>query len=176
MLRGRVDGFIDGLAADAAARAAGQAGAERVVAARAEVLADCRAAASTGQGVFSLSVPTGGGKTLASLAFALAHAGAHGLDRVIIVIPYTSIIEQTAGVIRKALGADLADQVLEHHSAFDTEADLDRRNIPPDAQERWQGRDKLRRAMERWNRPIIVTTAVQFLESLFSDRPARCRK
>ncbi|AFK56999.1 CRISPR-associated helicase/endonuclease Cas3 [Tistrella mobilis] len=176
VLRARVDGFIDGLAADAAARAAGQAGAERVVAARAEVLADCRAAASAGQGVFSLSVPTGGGKTLASLAFALAHAEAHGLDRVIIVIPYTSIIEQTAGVIRKALGADLADQVLEHHSAFDTEADLDRRNIPPEARERWQGRDKLRRAMERWNRPIIVTTAVQFLESLFSDRPARCRK
>jgi CRISPR-associated endonuclease/helicase Cas3 len=175
VLKARVDAYVNGLAAAAADRAAGNAGAMGVVAARATVLADCRAAACQPAGVFSLSVPTGGGKTLASLIFALDHAIDRGMDRVIVVIPYTSIIEQTAEVFRSALGPDLADQVLEHHSAFDTEADLGRRGITADA-ERWQARDKLRRAMERWDRPIIVTTAVQFLESLFSNRPARCRK
>ncbi|WP_229707864.1 CRISPR-associated helicase Cas3' [Tistrella bauzanensis] len=175
VLKARVDAYVNGLAAAAADRAAGNAGAIGVVAARATVLADCRAAACQPAGVFSLSVPTGGGKTLASLIFALDHAIDRGMDRVIVVIPYTSIIEQTAEVFRTALGPDLADQVLEHHSAFDTEAEFKRRGIEANA-ERWQARDKLRRAMERWDRPIIVTTAVQFLESLFSNRPARCRK
>ncbi len=119
-------------------------------------------------GVFTLTVPTGGGKTLASLGFALAHARAHGLDKIVVVIPFTSVTEQTAQVYREALG-ELAGAVLEHHSAFDM-----------DGEGKWAadrvGPERLRLAMERWDSPIVVTTAVQFFESLFSDRPSRCRK
>lgn len=132
---------------------------------RAEVLEHVRAQASLVQGLFSLTVPTGGGKTLASLAFALDHAIRHGQQRVIFVIPFTSIVEQNAAVFRQALGTWGETAVLEHHSAF---AD--------DASESKEARDKVRLAMENWDSPIIVTTAVQFFESLFADRPSRCRK
>lgn len=133
---------------------------------RNDVLRHATSLAGQPQGVFTLTVPTGGGKTLTSLAFALAHAEHHGLDRVIVVIPFTSIIDQTAAVFRAALGP-FADQVLEHHTGFDMETDLQRERIGPEG---------LRLAMSSWNRPIIVTTSVQFFESLFSNRPARCRK
>ena len=130
---------------------------------RARILAACRHAATELPGLFTLTVPTGGGKTLASLAFALEHALAHqALDRVIYVIPYTSIIEQNAAVFREALGDEA---VLEHHSAF-----IDDPKTAPEAQ------DKLRLAMENWDAAVVVTTAVQFFESLFADRPSRCRK
>ena len=129
---------------------------------RAGILAACRAAAREDPGLFTLTVPTGGGKTLASLAFAVDHALEHGLERVIYVIPYTSIIEQNAAVFREGLGAEA---VLEHHSAF-----VDDPKTAPEAQ------DKLRLAMENWDAAVVVTTAVQFFESLFADRPARCRK
>ena len=134
---------------------------------RREVLAHARRRAAEPRGVFSLTVPTGGGKTLASLAFALDHARRHGLDRVIYVIPYMSIIEQTAGEFRRALrdGDTPVDFVIEHHSTFDEERIRER-----------ESRDKLRLAMENWDAPIIVTTAVQFFESLFANRPSRCRK
>lgn len=132
---------------------------------RAEVLHHVRSQATNAPGLFSLTVPTGGGKTLASLAFALDHAIAHGLRRVIFVIPFTSIVEQNAAVFRQALGDLGQDAVLEHHSAF-TE---DRHQAP-------ESRDKLRLAMENWDAPIVVTTAVQFFESLFAARPSRCRK
>lgn len=131
---------------------------------RDEVLRHALGRAGEKPGVFTLTVPTGGGKTLTSLAFALEHARRNGLERVIVVIPFTSVIEQTAGVYREALPA-YADQILEHHSAFD-ESEIAKR----------EGFDALRLAMESWGAPIVVTTAVQFFESLFSDRPSRCRK
>ncbi|MFC0710241.1 CRISPR-associated endonuclease Cas3'' [Azorhizophilus paspali] len=132
---------------------------------RADILGHVRQQAVQEPGLFSLTVPTGGGKTLASLAFALDHAIRHGLRRIIYVIPFTSIVEQNAAVFRKALGAFGEQAVLEHHSAFSDNRAQDR-----------QARDKLRLAMENWDAPIIVTTAVQFFESLYADRPSRCRK
>jgi CRISPR-associated endonuclease/helicase Cas3 len=131
---------------------------------RSDILAHARSQAARTPGIFTLTVPTGGGKTLTSLAFALDHAVSHDLDRVVYVIPFTSIIEQTADIFRSALGA-LAGAVLEHHSSFD-ETRISAR----------EGRDKLRLAMENWDAPLIVTTAVQFFESIFADRPSRCRK
>ena len=135
---------------------------------RCEVLERARARAAETPGPFTFTVPTGGGKTLASLAFALEHAVRHGLARVIYVIPYTSIIDQTACVFREALGeggGDPADFIVEHHSAFEEERVRNR-----------EARDKLRLAMENWDAPIVVTTAVQFFESLFGNKPSRCRK
>lgn len=134
---------------------------------RAKILREVRAKATERPGLFSLTVPTGGGKTLASLAFALDHALAHDLRRVIYVIPFTSIVEQTVQVFRTAFGVpdDRDDVVLEHHSAF-----FD------DPQSAPQSIAKRRLAMENWDAPIVVTTAVQFFESLFADRPSRCRK
>ena len=136
---------------------------------RAAILNACRNAAPQDPGVFSLNVPTGGGKTLSSLSFALEHAARHGLDRVIYAIPYTSIIDQTADEFRKALGAAGPDIVLEHHSAIE---------IPPRAGEPDEpiGPRRLRLATENWDAPVIVTTTVQLFDSLYSNRPSRCRK
>lgn len=158
-LRERLDAYLATLKADS--------GVNRV---RADILAHVRSGAEFAPGLFSLTVPTGGGKTLASLAFALDHAIRHGLRRVIFVIPFTSIVEQNAAVFRAALG-DLGDAaVLEHHSAF----------IAPqptrDDAERYQSQEKMKLAMENWDAPIVVTTAVQFFESLFAARPSQCRK
>ena len=120
--------------------------------------------------MFSLTVPTGGGKTLTSLAFALDHAIAHGLDRIVYVIPYTSIIEQTAQVFRDAVGED--GDVLEHHSAVE----WDPKGAEQDDDEGREGLKKLRRDAENWDARIIVTTSVQFFESLFAARTSACRK
>ncbi|WP_366552761.1 CRISPR-associated helicase Cas3' [Aquibaculum sediminis] len=130
---------------------------------RRAILKHVRDHAPMAPGLFSLNVPTGGGKTLASLAFALDHALIHGLRRVIYVIPYTSIVEQTAAVFREALGDD--DAILEHHSSFDWDGLTDHSES-----------ERLRLATQNWNRPVIVTTAVQFLESLYANRPSHCRK
>jgi CRISPR-associated endonuclease/helicase Cas3 len=139
---------------------------------RAEVLADARAAAvQHTPGLFSLTVPTGGGKTLSSLAFALDHAIKNELDRVIYVIPFTSIVEQTANEFRKALGNANEGAILEHHSGFDTEKLNDTKD-----EENSDGSERIRRDTQNWNRPIIVTTAVQFFESLFSNRTGQSRK
>ncbi|GKS99199.1 CRISPR-associated helicase/endonuclease Cas3 [Acidovorax sp. SUPP3434] len=137
---------------------------------RADILRQVRGQAEQEPGLFSLTVPTGGGKTLASLAFALDHAIRHGLQRVIFVIPFTSIVEQNAAVFRKALGPLGDAAVLEHHSAFVEQPPP--RNDP----EKYQSVQKLRLAMENWDAPIVVTTAVQFFESLFAAKPSQCRK
>lgn len=158
-LRERLDTYLSGFDADS-----------HVNRVRAEVLAHTRKAAAHAPGLFSLTVPTGGGKTLASLAFALDHAIAHGLRRVIFVIPFTSIVEQNAAVFRTALGDLGAAAVLEHHSAFVAA------QLPRSDAERYQAKEKLRLAMENWDAPIVVTTAVQFFESLFAARPSQCRK
>jgi len=107
-------------------------------------------------------VPTGGGKTLASLGFALDHARRHGHSRIIAAIPFTSIVDQTAAIFKHVLGED---NVLEHHSSIDDEKQANR-----------DWRDKLKLAMEDWAAPLVVTTNVQLFESLFSSRPSRCRK
>ncbi|MDD4592094.1 MAG: CRISPR-associated helicase Cas3' [Parabacteroides sp.] len=124
---------------------------------RRDIRKKCIQAAHEPQGIFSLSVPTGGGKTLSSLAFGLEHAKKHNLDRIIYVIPYTSIIEQNADVFRLVVGED---QVVEHHSSLDEDTST----------------LKSRLATENWDAPIIVTTSVQFFESLFAAKSSRCRK
>ena len=131
---------------------------------RCKILEQCIQEGETrAPGLFSLTVPTGGGKTVASLAFALTHAKQHGLKRVIYVIPYTSIIEQTAEVFREILGVE---NVLEHHS--NVLYDLDREADPHTI--------SLAKATENWDIPVVVTTAVQFFESLYACRSSQCRK
>ena len=127
--------------------------------ARAEILASCRRMAEEAPGLFTLTAPTGGGKTLASLTFALRHACEHKLDRVIYAIPYTSIIEQTADVFCGVF-ADLGEALVEHHSNLAPEKDT----------------NATRLASENWDAPIVVTTTVQLFESLYAARPSRCRK
>lgn len=126
---------------------------------RSEVLHRCIETASAEIGAYSLTVPTGGGKTLSSMAFALHHATSQGQKRIIYVIPYTSIIEQTADQFRKIFG----EAVVEHHSNLDVADEV--RETPAS-----------RLACENWDAPIIVTTSVQFFESLFASRTSRCRK
>jgi CRISPR-associated helicase Cas3/CRISPR-associated endonuclease Cas3-HD len=136
--------------------------------ARADVLAACLDNVKHRPGLFSLTVPTGGGKTLASLAFALRHAASHGLRRIIYVAPYMTILEQNADVIRSALGIGPNDPaVFEHYSLAEPPGD--------DSGEETGLSSPVRRA-ENWDAPFIITTNVQFFESLFSNQPGRCRK
>ncbi len=132
---------------------------------RSEILAHVREKAREKPGLFTLTVPTGGGKTLASLAFALDHAQLHGHRRIIYAIPFTSIIDQTASIFRNILGDE---HVLEHHSAIDEEKF--------DPRQPRESRDKLKLAMEDWAAPVVVTTNVQLFESLFAAKTSRARK
>lgn len=132
---------------------------------RREVLATARAAAERRPGLYTLTVPTGGGKTLSSLTFALQHAVRNQLERVVYVIPFTTIIEQNAEVFRQAVGGDA---VVEHHSSLEQ---------PSEGDEDWSEEVARRRlAAENWDAPLVVTTNVQFFESLFASRSSRCRK
>lgn len=126
---------------------------------RTEILKHCMEQGGKERGIFRLTVPTGGGKTVASLAFALRHAVKNHMKRVIYVIPYTSIIEQNAGVFREILGRE---NVLENHSNVDFQ----------DSEEL----KSMQLAAENWDKPVVVTTNVQFFESLFGHKSSKCRK
>lgn len=133
---------------------------------RNDILRNCIQSGKTWpQGLYSLTVPTGGGKTVASLAFALEQAAAQSLARVIYVIPYTSIIDQTVDVFNEILGSE---NVLAHYAGADYQLAEQAELSPAD----------YRRALaaENWDAPVIVTTAVQFFESLYANRSSRCRK
>ena len=126
---------------------------------RTEILRNCLEAGKREKGLFRLTVPTGGGKTVASLAFALRHAVHNNMDRVIYVIPYTSIIEQNAQIFRSILGDE---NVLENHC-----------NVDYGDSEEW---NPMKLAAENWDKPVVVTTNVQFFESLFGNKSSKCRK
>ena len=133
---------------------------------RCVILEQCiSAGAQYGPGLFTLTVPAGGGKTVASLSFALAQAKARRMKRIVYVIPYTSIIEQTAQAFREILGDE---NVLEFHSGVQFDQQEDDASSPETA--------PLTRSVETWDVPVIVTTAVQFFESLYACQPSKCRK
>ena len=134
-------------------------GTENVNGRRTEILRHCLECGKEKPGMFQLTVPTGGGKTIASLAFALRHVVTNRMDRVIYVIPYTSIIEQNAGVFRDILGEQ---NVLENHYNVDYESTEE---LKP-----------MQLASENWDKPVVVTTNVQFFESLYANKSSKCRK
>lgn len=129
---------------------------------RTNILKGCLEKGTGERGLYSLTVPTGGGKTISSLAFALTHAKEKGLDRIIYVIPYSSIIEQNAEVFREILGEK---NVVEHHANSLCETK---------EEDEFFARHKL--SIENWDAPVIVTTNVQFFDSLFANRVSKCRK
>lgn len=144
---------------------------------RADLLSSCVKSAQNRPGIFTLSAPTGSGKTLSMLAFALEHAGRWGLQRVIMIIPYLTIIEQTANTYKKIfrsifISKDVERYILEHHSLAGMNEYEDGKNLGFEDDDRRH----IQFISENWDAPIIITTSVQFLESLFSNRPFACRK
>lgn len=148
-LQERLESFLEALMVAAPDTAVNQV--------RRAVLEDCRREAAGDTGLYTLTVPTGGGKTLSATAFALRHALLRGKRRIIYVIPYTSIVEQTAAVLADVFGRE---NVVEHHCHLDPDRETRRAQL----------------ATENWDAPIIVTTNVQFFESLYGAKPSRCRK
>jgi CRISPR-associated helicase Cas3/CRISPR-associated endonuclease Cas3-HD len=149
--------------------------ARQVLDLRADVLKACLRAAEGEPGVYTLSAPTGSGKTLAMLALALRHAAKHGLCRVVVAIPFLTIIEQTARVYREILLERFGPYfVLEHHNLVDTGDQEPLPGIDRDAEA--ENRRLARQLAENWDAPVVITTNVQILESLFSNRPSACRK
>ena len=130
---------------------------------RCDILQNCIDRAASDEGLYTLTVPTGGGKTIASLAFALNQAVKYRKKRIIYVIPYTSIIEQNAQIFRDIIGDE---NIIEHHMNV----------IYDDKEEDISKKPNKKLATENWDAPIIVTTNVQFFESLYAHKPSRCRK
>lgn len=149
-------------------RASGYA--ERVAAARATIYEDCLVAAGRPRGLFRLTVPTGGGKTRSAMAFALRHAVRHGMERVVVAVPFITVTEQIADVYRDALGspADHDSVVLEHHSGTSADGEGDELL---NGSALWS-----RLASENWDAPVVVTTTVQLFESLLGNRTSQVRK
>ncbi|MEC4747653.1 CRISPR-associated helicase Cas3' [Methylomicrobium sp. Wu6] len=142
---------------------------------RQQLLHACLQGADQKTGVFTLTAPTGSGKTLSMLSFALRHAEQNKLERIILVVPYLSIIEQTAAIYREIF-ADLGeDFVLEHHSMAGLGAETAKSDAEGNEESQQQNR-RQRLLSENWDAPVVITTSVQFLESLFSNRPSGCRK
>lgn len=135
---------------------------------RSDILNSCRTAGKLPPGMFTLTVPTGGGKTLSSLTFALTHAVSNSMERIIYTIPFTSIIEQNAAVYKNIFGEN---NVIEHHSNF-----LLPKSETKDSDSPENENAKLASAVSNWDAPLILTTNVQFFESLFSAHPSRSRK
>lgn len=133
---------------------------------RCEILTRCLEMGQSPKGLYTLTVPTGGGKTVSSLAFALTHAVKHDCSHIIYVVPYMSIIEQTAAKFSEILGEE---NVLEHHSGVEYEESEEDDGVRQAAQRK-------RLATENWDSPVIVTTAVQFFESLYACKTSKCRK
>lgn len=129
------------------------------------ILEQCTKASNLDRGVYSLSVPTGGGKTISSMVWAIFHALKNGMERVIVAIPFTSIIEQTAQIFRNIFGDEA---VLEHHSLMDIDSYT--------SNSEYNSNEAVRRKIGNWDAPIIVTTNVQLFESLFSHKTSKARK
>lgn len=142
---------------------------EKLIEIRNRIFDNCLQKAEGPKGFFSLTVPTGGGKTLSAMAFALKHAEIHKLRRVVVVIPYLSIIEQNAKEYREILGEDY---VIENHSAVKIKSEEEEETAKSEKRQR----NMLEYAAENWDAPIIVTTSVQFIESLFAHKTSKCRK
>jgi CRISPR-associated helicase Cas3 len=150
---------------------------QRVADVRAALHEACLDGAESSTGLFTLTAPTGSGKTLAMLAFALAHAKKHGLRRVVMVIPYLSIIEQTARIYRDIFAPHFGEEyVLEHHSLAGGGAEPKENQHDNEGNQTEDPERRRRLLAENWDAPLIITTSVQMLESLFSNRPSACRK
>lgn len=144
---------------------------------REDLKTTCLQAAEQATGLFTLTAPTGSGKTLSMLAFALKHAAQNNLRRVIMVIPYLSIIEQTARVYRELFEPHFGEYyVLEHHSLAGISSNATKQDGDDNAPQDEDGERRRRLQAENWDAPLVITTSVQALESLFANRPAACRK
>lgn len=158
MILHRVDRRIEKLPADSA-----------IAQARHQISLQCKKAGKRDQGIYRLNVPTGGGKTISSLRFALAHAAEHGMERIIFISPLLSILDQNAQVIRDYIEDDRI--ILEHHSNV-----VNEKNNPGNDESGQEKQVQYELLMENWNAPVIITTLVQFLNTLFSGKMSCVRR